>query len=434
MDSRRTATRLVGVATAVALAFGASACGSSGGSSAGGTSAGGSFSYWSMWRADEPQAQVLKQAAADFTAQTGIKVNIDFVGRDIAKKMGPAIAANKAPDLWDESNDNVYGITAAAGQALDLSPVLSMQVPGENVPVSQVIPSKYFDSLTRDPSGANHYTIPYEVATNAMFFNAADPAVSAAMPSAPADWAGLLKVCATLKAKGKACIASEGEDPWTNELYFDYLLSGAGVNFAKLAQDRSGASWDDPAVLKAAQEVDQLVSDGYLIPGYDATKYPAQETNWASGKAAFYMDGNYVTSEVAKEIPATWKMSAMLPPTAQTPDVTLFGFAIPKRAQNASAAEKFIAFFMQKKEMGGISTVAGNITPRADIAAPPQLADAQKLLAAPTVRPYFDGVAGDWSPKVLDQNYLDMWHGKLTPGQFVAKCKAAQVTYWQTQG
>ncbi|CAM5671927.1 extracellular solute-binding protein [Kitasatospora aureofaciens] len=424
------ARRVVGAATAAALALGASACGGSGD----GAKASGGFTYWSMWRADEPQAKVLKAAIDDFTAATGAKVNITWAGRDIAKKIGPAIAANQAPDLWDESDDKVYGTTAAADQALDLSPVLQLQVPGEDFPVSQVLPAKYFDMLPKDPSGSNHYVIPYEIVTNAMFYNAADPAIAAAMPSPPTDWAGLLKVCDALKAAGKACIASEGEDPWSNALYFDYLLNGAGVNVSQLAADKSGATWDAPAVLTAAQQVEQLVKGGHLIEGYDATKYPTQETNWASGKAAFYMDGNYVTAEVAKQVPAGWKMASMLPPTAKTPDANLIGFASPKRAKNAAAAQKFIAFFLQKKHLAGISTTALNLTPRADIPAPAELADVQKALDAPAVRLGFDGVAGSWLPKVLNENYLDLWHGKTTAAQFVAKCKADQVSYWQTQG
>lgn len=427
------ATRVAGAAVATALVLGLTACGSGSGGAAGGGSGGG-FTYWSMWRSDEPQAQVLKSAIADFTASTGIKVTVNWTGRDIAKKIGPAIAANQAPDLWDESNDVVYGSVAAAGQALDLSPVLAMQVPGENVPVSEVVPAKFLDVLPKDPAGQNRYLIPYDVATTGMFYNAADPDIAAAMPSPPADWTGLLGVCDALKAKGKSCVATEGEDPWTNELYFDYLLNAAGVDFGKLSADKSGASWNDPAVLTAAQDVARLVKGGYLISGYDATKYPAQETNWASGKAAFYMDGSYVTGEVAKQIPPTWKFGSMLPPGAKSPDVSLFGFSIPKRAKNATAAEKFIAFFLQKKELSGMATTALNLTPRADIPAPAALADAQQQLSGPSVRLAFDGVAGDWSPKVLDQNYLDLWHGSISAEQFVAKCRSAQATYWQTQG
>ncbi|MGW0767171.1 ABC transporter substrate-binding protein [Streptomyces sp. NPDC002676] len=424
-------TRVMGAAAATALAFGVSACGSGAGSDGGDAK---SFTYWSMWRADEPQAKVLKASIAEFTKSTGIKVDVDWSGRDISKKIGPAIAANQAPDLWDQANDAIFGSVASAGQARDLSSVLAMQVPGENVPVSKVIPAKYFDMLPKDPGGSNHYVIPYEVATTGLYYNAADPDTAAAMPGAPADWAGLLKVCDKLKAKKKPCFASEGEDPWTNGLYFDYLLNAGGVDVGKLSADKSGAAWDDPAVLKAAQQVEQIVKGGYLIPGYDATKYPAQETNWAGGKAAFLMNGSWVTAEVAKQIPATWKFGSILPPGAKSPDATLFGFSIPKRAEHAEPAEKFIAFFMQKKQMSGMATTALNITPREDIPAPAGLADAQKALSAATVRLPFDGVAGEWPAKVLYENYLDLWHGRTTAAKFVAKCKDDQVSYWKTQG
>ncbi|MFI0924827.1 ABC transporter substrate-binding protein [Streptomyces sp. NPDC021012] len=423
-------TRTVGALTATALVFGLSACG---GDADGGGDAK-SFTYWSMWRADEPQGKVLKASIDEFTKSTGIKVEVDWVGRDVSKKIGPAIAANKAPDLWDQANDAIYGAVASAGQARDLSSVLSAQVPGENVPVSQVIPAKYFDMLPKDPGGSNHYVIPYEVATTGLYYNAADPDVSAAMPSAPTDWAGLLKVCDTLKARKKPCFASEGEDYWTNGLYLDYLLNAGGVDVNKLAADKSGAAWDDPAVLRAAQQVEQVVKGGYLIPGYDATKYPAQQTNWAGGKAGFLMNGSWVTAEVAKQVPSTWKFGSILPPGTKSADATLFGFSIPKKAEHAEPAEKFIAFFMQKKQMAGMATTALNITPREDIPAPAGLEAAQKALSGDTVRLPFDGVAGEWPAKVFSQNYLDLWHGKTTAAQFVAKSRADQVSYWKTQG
>ena len=431
--SSRTATRVLGMAMAATLSLGLAAC-SSGGSAAGGKS-GGSFTYWSMWRADEPQAQVLKKAITDFTAQTGITVNVTWAGRNIAKQIGPAIAANKAPDLWDEASGTVYGATASEGQALDLTPVLAMKIPGEGATVGSVIPAKYLATQIKDPDGTSNYVIPYEVTSAGMFYNAADPAMQAAMPTAPTTWAGFIGVCAALKAKGEPCLASEGEDSWTNGLYLDYELDAQGVDFATLTSDKTGAAWDSPKVATAVDNVEQLVTGGYIIPTYTGTKYPAQETNWANGKAGFYMDGSYVTAEVAKEIPSTWKFGMILPPGATQADVTTFGFSIPKRAKNASAAEQFIAFFMQKKELSGISTVADNITPRADVPAPSELADVQKALAASGLRVDFGGNdSGDYYNKVYNQNFLDFWHGKINAAQFIAAMKADQISFWKTEG
>jgi len=60
--------------------------------------------------------------------------------------------------------------------------------------------------------------------------------------------------------------------------------------------------------------------------------------------------------------------------------INFFGFAVPKTASHADAAEKFISFFMKKEELAGISTQAVNLTPRADIDPPAQLASIGKAL------------------------------------------------------
>ncbi|GAA1963105.1 ABC transporter substrate-binding protein [Catenulispora subtropica] len=431
--------RLLAIATAAVLAVGVSACSSSksdkpaSGTGDAAAKSGGSFSYWSMWRKDEPQAKVIQAAIDQFTADTGIKVDVEWTGRDVAKKIGPAMAANKAPDMWDQGADSIYGTAAQNGNAQDLSAVLDMTIPNDNVKVSAAIPSKYWDSLPKDPKGGQHWVIPYEASTAGVFYNSADPDISAAMASAPTDWDGFIKVCDALKAKNKPCVASEGEDSWTNGLWFDYLLNANGVNFNDLANDKSGAAWDNPAVLKTAQQTEQLVKGGYIIPTYTATKYPAQQTNWAGGKAGFLINGNWVTAEVAKQIPSTWKYGFMLPPGATQPDSMVFGFALTKNAKNVAQAEKFMAYFLQKKTLSGISTDAGNITPRTDIPAPAELTDVQKTLGADKLRLTFDGVAGDWSTKVWNQNFLDFWHGKTDAAGFVAKMKSAQVSFWKTQ-
>jgi len=328
----------------------------------------------------------------------------------------------------------VYGQTASAGQALDLTPVLAMQVPGEGKTVGDVVPAKYLKALPKDPDGVQNYVIPYIVDSAELFYNAADPDIAAAMTQPPATWDDFIKVCDALKAKNKPCLASEGEDAWTNGLQFDYQLNAQGVSFADLTNDKSGAAWDNPAVLKAAQQTEQLVKGGYIIPGYDATKSPAQETAWAAGKAAFWMTGSWATSETGKEVGPGWKFGAMLPPGVTAPDSMTFGFAIPKRAKNASSAEQFIAYFLKQQNLADLASSSDSITTRADVPAPADLADVQKALNATSVRLTYDGQAGSVMDKAFNPNFLDLWHGKISAAQFVAKAKADQIAYWKTQG
>ncbi|RJL30092.1 ABC transporter substrate-binding protein [Bailinhaonella thermotolerans] len=424
------------VAAGVMAALALAACGGSpseNGSAEGGGK--GEFTYWSMWRADEPQAKVIKAAIDRFQAETGTKVKVEWQGRDIKVKIGPAIAAGKAPDLWDNAAD-VVSTTVVTGQAADLSSVFDSQVPGEGKKVSELIDTKLVDTLPKDPSGSTKWLVPYELISTGWFYNAADKDLA----EQPKTWDELIKLCDALKAKDKPCLASDGELMWENFLTLDLLLvrdNGAGT-LAKIFEDKSGAGWDAPGVLESAKRMEQLVKGGYLIKGYDASKYPAQQTNWAQGKAAFLSNGSWVAAEVSTLVGPDWKMGALqIPPTKggnTEVNVSLIGFSVPKKAENPEPAKRFISYFIKKDNLEKIATEAKNITPRADIPAPAELADVQKQLSSNPVRPVLDNLPREYNQKVLFPAFLEMWHGKISAQEFVAKAKEAHVQYWKTAG
>jgi spermidine/putrescine-binding protein len=118
-----------------------------------------------------------------------------------------------------------------------------------------------------------------------------------------------------------------------------------------------------------------------------------------------------------------------------------FGFAIPKKAKNAANAEKFIEYFMAKKQLEGISSVATNLTPRSDIPVPPDLADFAKEYQTAskagtlTNNPDASISNAQWSGQVLDQTVADLFNKKFSsPQAFVSALKARTVTFLQTQG
>ena len=39
--------------------------------------------YWSMWSEEEPQAKVIKEAVDKYTEDTGVKVDVQFKGRNV---------------------------------------------------------------------------------------------------------------------------------------------------------------------------------------------------------------------------------------------------------------------------------------------------------------------------------------------------------------
>src|SRR5690242_776132 len=116
--------RWIGVGLVAALAASVvTGCGSKAGD---GNS---TFEFWSQWRKGEPQQQVLEQAIKEFTAQTKIKVKVQWAGRDVGKKIQAGANAGQVPDLTDDASE-VLRAGALVGTERGLSDVYAMKVPG----------------------------------------------------------------------------------------------------------------------------------------------------------------------------------------------------------------------------------------------------------------------------------------------------------------
>ena len=53
------------------------------------------LTYWSMWNSTEGQAAIIQEAADAYYAATGIKINIEWKGRDVKKLIQPALDAGE---------------------------------------------------------------------------------------------------------------------------------------------------------------------------------------------------------------------------------------------------------------------------------------------------------------------------------------------------
>ncbi|MFC1430922.1 ABC transporter substrate-binding protein [Streptacidiphilus sp. N1-3] len=444
-SSSRLRRLLAATAVGASLALTAGACasgsGSAGGAAGSGTAAGDtSFSYWSMWNKDEPQAKVLQAAIDQFTKDTGIKVTVQWKGRQVATQLAPTLNTSHVPaDLIDSQDRFAYAQLQATGQALDLTPVLKQAVPGEGgSTVGSVLPKTYLDLTTTDGS---LWEMPYEVVADQVWYNAADLPAVAANP--PATWAAFTQLLAQRKAArgGAGPLALDADIPdyaafWT---YYSVLRTMGPGAFGAAATDRSGAKFEDPAFLDALNKVEQLIKAGDFTAGYNGSKWPAVQQKWAAGKSDFLLLGTFTPSETGPFAKAgfqyrSFPFPAMTAGGDTTQDVSTIGFSIPKKAEHAAAAEKFIAYFMAKSQLSGISTTAQNITPRADIPAPAALADAQKAMNSGKVAETLDGVketAAEWYTKVflpLNTSFID---GSLSPSAFAAKLKSGTADYWK---
>ncbi|GAA4235114.1 raffinose/stachyose/melibiose transport system substrate-binding protein [Streptosporangium album] len=430
---RRQVFRIVAAAAvATTVSLGTVACGGSAGQ------ASDELVYWSMWKAGEPQAKVLESAIASFTKETGVKVKVEWKGRDVSKQLAPTLNTRNVPaDLMDSADRFVKSTFVATGQGLDLSPVYDMEIPGEaGKKVGDVIDPKYRDYATAD---GKPWLVPYEVLAEQIWYNGDElKDVASAPPKTWDDFVTLLGERKSARNDGPLALDADIADYsafWTYHAVLRDLGPGA---FGAAAVDKTGAKFDDPAFLAAIQKIEKLVKDGYFAKGYDGSKYPAIQQKWAGGGADFLLLGTFAPSETKPSAKEGFAYRSFPFPEGakgeQTQEISLIGFAIPAQAGNAEAAKKFVAYFMNKERLSKIASEAGNITPRPDIEVPAELADVKKTLDTAETHPALDGVKmdnADWYTKVFQPVNTELITGKASAADFVAKLKSTSVDFWK---
>ncbi|MDP9868009.1 MULTISPECIES: ABC transporter substrate-binding protein [Streptosporangium] len=433
---RRRVLRAVAAVTAAGLLGLAAACG------AGSTGeASDELVYWSMWKAGEPQAKVLESAIGSFTEETGVKVKVEWKGRDVAKQLAPTLNTRNVPaDLVDSADRFVKSTFFATGQGLDLSPVYDLEIPGESgKKVGDVIAAKYREYATTE---GRAWLVPYEVLAEQIWYDGGTlQDVAAAPPKTWDDFVSLLAARKAARGDGPLALDADIADYsafWTYHAVLRDLGPGA---FGAAATDTTGAKFDDPAFVAAVQKIEKLVKDGYFVKGYDGSKYPAVQQKWAAGGADFLLLGTFAPSETKPSAKEGFQYRSFPFPAGargeQTQEISLIGFAIPARARNAEAAKKFIAYFMNRERLSKIATEADNITPRTDVEAPAMLADVKKTLDTARTHPALDGVKmdhTDWYTKVFQPANTELITGKVSAAEFVAKLKSTSVDFWKLNG
>lgn len=428
-----------------ALALSTTACGGATDASApagavdiSGSISGQTINYWSMWKDGEPQQKVIAAAIADFEKETGATVSVQWQGRSNTEKLVPALNTNNVPDLVDGTFAKLAPVVGETGQASPLTSVYSYEVDGKAV--NSVIPEKFTSNGVFKGEDGQPWMVPYSVSSDGIWFDAAKHPELKAKP--PATWDEFMEVLDKLKATGTAPIAADGDIAGYNATWFVtslLRLKGAG-SFKALVEDKSGESWDDPAVLDAARKVEALVDGGYLNSGYNASKFPAQQQLWANGDAALMLNGSWTPTETGTYAAQGFEFSSFqFPSMGDKPAsarVDFIGFAVPAKSKNQVPAQRLAAFMLGGKYQNALGTEAKVLPVRADAPVAPAVESVKAAIdAAPATHLQNDGVTfPGYMEKVFFPKDDELFLGKSSAEDFIAKMKDAQIQYWKDNG
>ncbi|MCM3705595.1 MULTISPECIES: extracellular solute-binding protein [Cytobacillus] len=164
----------------------------------------------------------------------------------------------------------------------------------------------------------------------------------------------------TLADNGVAPIALGNKDRWTGSLWYMYLADRiGGAEVLNKAIDRSG-SFEDPALVSAAEEVQNLVKMNAFNKGYNGLSNDEGKAEFLNGNAAMYLMGtwelpNFTTNE---EIPQEFRENVgfFKFPTVEGgkgnidswvggPGVGLF---VAENSKVKDESKEFVKFFVEK--------------------------------------------------------------------------------------
>lgn len=164
----------------------------------------------------------------------------------------------------------------------------------------------------------------------------------------------------TLADNGVAPIALGNKDRWTGSLWYMYLADRiGGAEVLNKAIDRSG-SFEDPALVSAAEEVQNLVKKNAFNKGYNGLSNDEGKAEFLNGNAAMYLMGtwelpNFTTNE---EIPQEFRENVgfFKFPTVEGgkgnidswvggPGVGLF---VAENSKVKDESKEFVKFFVEK--------------------------------------------------------------------------------------
>lgn len=390
----------------------------------------GELVYDSMWNPTEPQALVLQDAINDFMSQNpGVKVEVQWVGREIRKTLQPALDNGQKIDIWDEDIERVVKNWGA--YALDLEEYVSKTYPTTDGKAYQdAVMGNLLDLARNFAPDKKLYAIPYQPFVFAIMYNK-DHFDKAGITSVPKTWDEFLVACEKLKASGFVPLTTD--DAYVDTLIGYQLARYKGTEWVqKLVTDKTNAMWDDPAVLQAAKDFQELHDKGYFSDTVGANKWPAGQQDVASGTVSMYLNGTWLVNEIMGSTGPDFKWGTFSYPAVtngvdgvSAANYGAQAFQINKNCESKDAAFALIAFLTTGKWDSELAQKSFGVPVSGAAQWPAQLAEAKEVFnSLDTVYPWAAGIQSDTDKlPIIAESFTKLISGSISAEEFVEAMK-----------
>lgn len=386
--------------------------------------------YWSMWNETEPQAMVLKQAIRDFEKlNPGVKVDIQWNGREIRKTLQPALDAGTKIDIWDEDLERI--VKTWQNYAVSLDEYYGKSYPSTNgKPFENVVMGSLQDLLKSFSTDGKLYAVPYQPMVVVAFYNK-DHFDKAGIKSVPKTWVDLLADCAKLKAAGFTPVTID-------DAYIDLPLGmhlnrmfGDYQDVENLVKDRTGKLWDDPRVLQTAKDFEALAS--FISPQVATNKWPAGQQEVATDQVSIYlMNGTWLPNEVMGTTGPDFRWGQFAYPAVKGGvnnnggTYGAQGFQISKNCASPDVAFALLAHLTTGKWDKELAAATYGAPMDTSMPWPVQIEECRPVFESlDSWIPWSGGLAADTDAfPVIKAEYTRLLAGQITAEQFISDIKS----------
>ncbi|WP_089105944.1 ABC transporter substrate-binding protein [Streptomyces hyaluromycini] len=387
-----------------------------------------------FWMPQDPTNSVSKTAVDSFNSGGQGKVTISVIATDGYKdKLRTAMGSSKMPGMFFNWGGGSLDNYVTAGKLVPLDPAME----------SHFLAS----SLAAGKVEGRFVGVPYR-GTQPVFIFYNKKVFSDAGVEPPKTYADLQDLVRVFTSMGVMpfALAGNASSAWTELMWVEYLvdrLAGPEL-FAKIAAG-NWAQWKDPAILKTAEMIKDLVDSGAFGKNFGSVNYGSGGTSTLlnKGKAAMVLMGSWEYATQQSEAPEfTKKYLGYVPfPSVEGgkgDGANVVGNPTNYISVTTSAAEQTADAFLkttysdsyvQGLVAKGEVPVTVNAAKFLDEAADPAYAKFQYDLVqkAPTFTQSWDQALGFTLGTPLLTEIQKLFNGQSSPQQFVDAVLAMQV-------
>lgn len=340
--------------TCLALTATLGACGAGGSQSASDGKSTLNLAFFDGGNGPEPYQEVV---AAYKELFPDVEVNL-VTSTEIEDEIMPGMKAGRYPDLVQRGLNAKAGLveTMLGDNAIaDVTDVLSMQIPGEEVTVGEKLIDGIIGPYTNPNGDDRTFLLPTFYSPAGLVYN--KTLLEENGWEAPQTWDEMFELGKKSKEKGISVFT------YATSGYFDSLVGAllADAGGEQLFQDvmfYKKDVWKSDEARKVLDTIGKIVSPDYLHPdtlGYaNVQDSKKNQQTVLNGDAVFMPNGTWIRNEM-KDAPKTENFKwALSPAPGFTPDeryltVLMDALWTPTQAKNPEEAKRFMAFMYSDK-------------------------------------------------------------------------------------